>query len=112
MSPSKIILTALCAAAIGFAFTQSGRSQGMSGQGGMMGQGMMGQGTGCQGAGCQGMGGQGMMAMKMGKYIAIAGTAVNSNVTSVWLLNPADKQIIACNYKLDAGITCVKQDLP
>ena len=75
MSPSKIILTALCAAAIGFAFTQSGRSQGMSGQGGMMGQGMMGQGTGCQGAGCQGMGGQGMMAMKMGKYIAIAGVS-------------------------------------
>lgn len=101
MSLSKIILTTLCAAAIGFGLTQSGRSQGMMGQGttdqGMMGKGMM---------------GKGMMGMMMGKYIAIAGTTVNSNVTAVWLLNPADKQIIACNYKLDAGITCAKQDLP
>lgn len=78
---------------------------------------MMGQGTGgTQGTMGQGMMAHGMMAhamMMMGKYVALAGSPVSGNVSSVWLLDSSDKQIIACKYQLDAGtIACAKQALP
>jgi hypothetical protein len=83
MSLNRIALITVCAAAIGFGLVQASKSQNM-------------------------MGGQGTM----GAYIGISGTQMTGNVSSVWLLDSSNKQIIACKYQLDARITCAKQELP